>query len=291
MCCTVFANLFLCEVKMTRKIKTVDELTFSDDGMFQEVLRDSKISAELVELLLGVKVDHVEYPELEKVIEPFYTTKGVRLDVYLKDNNKVIDVELQCYPQEALGKRMRYYEAMLDMDALMKGEDYSQLKDSYVLFICKYDPFRDESGKAFRLSRYTFTNSCRENNQVELNDKSHKVVYNSSCYEKEKDERIKALLRYVQKNEPGEDDLSNRLNALVKKIKENEEFRRIYAAMNLHDRDIRKEGYEDGSRQKAIEAAVMLVKKYNASAEVAAKDAGAPLEKVLEALELVSEGV
>ena len=60
--------------------------------MFQAVLRDPEISAELVELLLGIKVKRVEYPELEKVIEPFYTTKGVRLDVYLKDEDKAIDV-------------------------------------------------------------------------------------------------------------------------------------------------------------------------------------------------------
>ena len=57
--------------------KRFEDLTFADDGMFQAVLRDPAISAELVELLLGVQVDHVEYPELEKVIEPFYTSKGV----------------------------------------------------------------------------------------------------------------------------------------------------------------------------------------------------------------------
>ena len=89
--------------------KPVDELTFADDGMFQEVMRDAQISAELVERLLHIKVGHVEYPELEKTIKPFYTTKGVRLDVYLKDQDKIIDVELQCYPQDALGKRTRYY--------------------------------------------------------------------------------------------------------------------------------------------------------------------------------------
>lgn len=87
--------------------KPVDKLTFADDGMFQEVMRNPEICAELIERLLHLKVGHVEYPELEKAIKPFYTTKGVRLDVYLKDEDKIIDVELQCYPQEALGKRTR----------------------------------------------------------------------------------------------------------------------------------------------------------------------------------------
>ena len=99
--------------------KPVDELTFTDDGMFQEVLRNPEICAELVERLLHVRVNHIEYPELEKTIAPYYTTKGVRLDVYLKDIDKIIDVELQSYPQDALGKRTRYYQSMIDMDSLM----------------------------------------------------------------------------------------------------------------------------------------------------------------------------
>ncbi len=69
------------------RTKTVDELTFTDNGMFQEVLRDPEICAELIERLLHVRVKHIEYPELEKTIAPYYTTKGVRLDVYLKDED------------------------------------------------------------------------------------------------------------------------------------------------------------------------------------------------------------
>lgn len=157
--------------------KPVEELTFADDGMFQAVLRDPQICAELVERLLGVRVRRVDYPALEKAIKPFYTSKGVRLDVYLKDEDKVIDVEMQAQPQDALGKRVRYYEAMVDMDCLMKGEDYTELKESYVLFICKHDPFVDEKKKPVGLPRYTFRNVCQENNLVNLDDKSLKVIY------------------------------------------------------------------------------------------------------------------
>ncbi len=45
-----------------------------------------------------------------------------------------------------------------------------------------------------------------------------------------------------------------------------------------------RDGKEAGEQQKAIEDAVTLVKKYNATPEVAAADIGAPLDKVLEAL-------
>lgn len=179
--------------------KKFEDLTFADDWMFQAVLKDPLISAELVELLLGVRVGRVEYPELEKAIRPFYSTKGVRLDVYLF---------------------------------------------------------------------------------VNLDDKSLKVIYNASAYESEKDERIRALLRFVQTNESGGDDFSNRLDALVKKMKKSEKLRQEYMAMNLHDHDMIKRGREE----KAVEDATILVRDFNADPKVAAEKMSAPLDKVLEAL-------
>ena len=92
--------------------KTIEELTFTDDGMFQAVLREPDICAELIERLLHLRIKTVEYPELEKKIAPYYSSKGVRLDVYLKDDDKIIDIEIQSYSQEALGKRTRYYQSL-----------------------------------------------------------------------------------------------------------------------------------------------------------------------------------
>ena len=44
------------------------------------------------------------------------------------------------------------------------------------------------------------------------------------------------------------------------------------------------QGLQQGEEKKAIEDAIMLVQKYNASPEVAAKDMKAPLELVLASL-------
>ena len=52
--------------------------------------------------------------------------------------------------REDIGKRTRYYQSMIDIDSLLKGAVYSELKESYVIFICTSDPF--ESG----LPVYTF---------------------------------------------------------------------------------------------------------------------------------------
>ena len=128
---------------------------------------------------------------MEKAIAPYYTSKGVRLDVYLKDSDKVIDIECQANLKPALGKRTRYYQSMIDIDSLMKGEEYEKLKESYILFICKNDPFKDENEKHFGLPCYTFKNICTEDDEVNLDDKTIKVIYNASAYEKENAKKMK----------------------------------------------------------------------------------------------------
>ena len=265
--------------------KPFEELNFADDGMFQAVMKNPEASAELVERLLGVRVKGVKYPKLEKKIAPYYATKGVRLDVYLKDENKVIDVELQTYEMDALGKRTRYYQSMVDIDSLMKGEDYTELKDSYILFICKFDPFKDKNERTHGLYRYTFRNVCAEKNSVNLDDKCLKVVYNASAYEKAEDPKVRALLKFIQTNEPGEDPFANQLEDFVVKARANEKFRREYLAMNLRDRDMMK----IGAREKAVEDARNMLKKNYPTSDIA-EITGIPLDQVLELQkELVAE--
>ena len=266
--------------------KSVDELTFTDDGMFQAVMHNPEVCAEIIEKLLHVRVKKIEYPELEKTIAPYYTSKSIRLDVYLKDEDKVIDVECQSYSMDAIGKRTRYYQSLIDSDSLMKGQDYSELKDSYVLFICNYDPFENSEKQPYGLPCYTFRSICLENPDVDLNDKCLKVIYNSKDYEKESDEKLRAFLHYVCTNEPGEDDFSKRISALVEQIKQNEKFRSDYAAMNLHERDITRkakaEGLTEGRQEKAVESAINLLKMKLGSPEQIAKATELPLEQVLE---------
>ena len=133
----------------------------------------------------------------------------------------------------------------------------------------------NETKSGYGLPRYTFRNICVENNSVNLDDKTLKVVYNSSAYKSVKDEKVRALLRFIQTNEPGEDDFSKRLSEFVAKAKENEKFRKEYADMNLHDFDIMTEAKEE----KAVETAENLLKEGDAPEKVA-RCTGLPLEQV-----------
>ena len=72
-------------------LKPIEELELADDYMFMAVMRDEEICTELLERLLKIKIEKVEYPELQKEIRPYYESKGVRLDVYVKDSNHIFD--------------------------------------------------------------------------------------------------------------------------------------------------------------------------------------------------------
>ena len=106
--------------------KKFDDLTFADHYMFEKVLHENQdVCQELLERLLKIKIDHIEYPEIEKTISPYYETKGVRLDVYVKDSDNVFDIELQNINDEDLSLRTRFYQSLLDSDNLLKGQHYA----------------------------------------------------------------------------------------------------------------------------------------------------------------------
>ncbi|MBQ7165331.1 MAG: Rpn family recombination-promoting nuclease/putative transposase [Treponema sp.] len=252
------------------EFKPIDQLVFSDDFMFGAVMSEPKICKEVLELLLQIKIDHIEYPELQKPISPFYSKKGVRLDVYVAGSDKVFDVECQSYRIESIGKRTRYYQAMLDTDSLLKGADYSELKESYIIFICLDDPF------GFGLPAYTFERKCRENALVDLDDETHHVIFNAAAYEKEANPGIREFLSFVRNN-TAESDLTREIANMVQAKKFEQTFVNEYLAWNLHDKDVerrgRKEGRKEGLKEGERERSVTLARKFMSMGHTAEESA------------------
>ena len=126
----------------TRKIKAFEDLTIADDFMFGAVMSEEKNLKPLLEYILNIKIDHISYPERQKVIDVNYESKGIRLDVYCEDDkNTVYSVEMQVADKGNLPKRIRYYHDMIDLNIFDKGEDYRKLQKSFVIFICCFDTF------------------------------------------------------------------------------------------------------------------------------------------------------
>ena len=220
-------------------MKPIEELTFTDDYMFGYVMRNEEICKGLLERLLQIKIERLEYPELQKSITPHYENKGVRLDVYVQDSNRVFDVEVQNILDDDLPTRTRYYQSMMDIDLLLKGKNYSELKESYVIFVCKDDFFGEN------LPCYSFSNLCHEKLNLELGDKTHKIIFNASAFSKEKDLERKSLLEYIN-NKKSTSDFTKMIDLLVEKTKENQTFRGDYMAWGLAEQDAEKRGYNAG---------------------------------------------
>ena len=122
--------------------------------MFRLVMEKPELCRQLLERILDTQISKIVYPEAEKSLEAQLTSKGIRLDIYVTlEDGTVIDVEMQAADstKDTLAKRTRYYQSILDNDALKKGELYSKLRQTIIIFICTFDPFNRN------FSRYTFT--------------------------------------------------------------------------------------------------------------------------------------
>ena len=263
-------------IKRSDFVKPVDELTFTDDYMFGYVMRNEEICKGLLERLLQIKIERLEYPELQKSITPHYENKGVRLDVYVQDSTRVFDVEVQNILDDELPTRTRYYQSMMDIDLLLKGKKYSELKECYVIFVCKDDFFGEN------LPCYSFSNLCHEKTNLELGDKTHKIIFNASSFSKEKDLERKSLLEYIN-NKKSTSYFTKMIDQLVEKTKENQTFRGDYMAWGLAEQDAEKRGYNagiaDGAEQAKIDTAKKLLLE-NLPIDLIVRTTGLPLETI-----------
>ena len=261
--------------------KSIQDLCFADDFMFGEVMKDERICKGVIERLLHIKIDHIEYPELQKELSPLYTQKGVRLDVYVAGSDKVFDIEAQSYKLDDIGERMRYYQAMIDIDNLMRGMSYSELKESYILFLCTHDPL------GYGLPVYTFERMCKENATVQLNDKTHHIIFNAEAANDENDQELKDFMTFLKSNEANS-DFTKEIASMVQTKKFQQSFINEYLAWNLHDDDVKKRGVAEGIKigmaQGKVSAYFDLIKSGLLSVKDAAQKLGMSEDAVKDGL-------
>ena len=177
---------------MAREIKPYEELELKDDFMFGLIMHDPKYVKPFLEMILKIKIRKVVYPQSQKSIDLSANAKAIRLDVYVEDDqNTVFNLEMQTSDNRNLPKRMRYYQGVIDLNILQKGQDYTKLKKSYVIFICTFDPF----GEGRHI--YTFCNTCQENTALTLDDDAVKIILSTKGTMDDVSPEIKRILDYI----------------------------------------------------------------------------------------------
>ena len=224
-------------IKISEKWK---QLTISNDFIFNVVMKDEVICKRVLEMLLNKSVGEIKYIDSQKVIDITYTSKGVRLDVYVEDEKRIYNIEMQIVDKKDLPKRSRYYTSMIDLNTLGKGEIYKNLKDSVIIFICKFDPFDAN------LPRYTFKTFCEEEKSIALNDGNVKIFFNTKAFEDANTEDLKSFLEFVETDKVNNNELVEELYKKINEIKSNEWRKAEYMKLELDLQEKYNEGLEKG---------------------------------------------
>ena len=225
--------------------KKFEELTISDDFMFGIIMRQSEYCKPFLETILGIKIEHIEYPKTQETIDLDLRAKSVRLDVYVDDaENTVYNIEMQNSSNPNLPKRSRYYQDMIDLNILDKGCDYEELKNGIVIFVCTFDPFGQ--GRHY----YSFENVCLEDSSLKLNDGTKKILLNTKGILDDVNPRLKKLLDFIDGQQP-EDEFTQELSIAVESAKHSKKWRLEYMNLELKLRDKYREGIKDCAQESA----------------------------------------
>ena len=135
-------------------------------------------------------------------------------------------------------------------------EEYAELPDSYVVFMCDFDPFGE------RKYRYTFQMQCEESDRTPLED-GRKIVFLSTCGENEGEisKELLAFLKFVKadlKESQGDfhDDYVKKLQEFIRHVKESREMEERFMTLEEMLKDERKEGRLEA--QKKIVSKMLL---------------------------------
>ena len=236
----------------TRKFK---DLTIRDAFMFAAVMSDPEICRRVLELALGIPISEVHI-QTEKTMAYHSEYHGVRLDVYAADVDRTrFNVEMQVTLQRFLPKRSRYYHDQIDMDALLAGDSYENLPDTYVIFICDFDPFGDG------LYRYSTGMVCEETGKS-VSDGVKTVYLNAHGRNREDiPEELLQFLDYV-KNIGRTEEISTtdpfvrHLQDSIDKIKQNRGMEERYMLLEEMMRNEKQKGIQEGSQKMLVQCII-----------------------------------
>ena len=211
-------------LRKDKRIAKWSKLTLRNNFMFRLVMEKQELCKKLIECILGIKIKSISYMEHEKSFEANLKSKGIRLDLFVIDEDGVAyDIEMQMDNsyKEFLGRRTRYYISTMDNNALKKGERYSQLRKSYVIFICTFDPF----GRG--LAKYTFNAICNEDHSLVLDDGVTRVFINTEGDRHRISKELASLIGYISTGEVT-DDYTKDLDEEVRTLRNDDGRERDY---------------------------------------------------------------
>lgn len=235
------------------KEKEIKNIPFTDDFMFSLVMRDAEICRDFLRMILPeedfgeirmMESDNPLIPDELMSVQTQRTLKfgldahGVRFDAYAKSRDVWTEIEMQTYKGTHVGKRARYYQANMDLDALEQGKPYKKLPRSYVIFICTFDYVG--AGEPLYIFR------TRDEKGLILNDDTYKIILNTACPSEKVPDNLKSFYSYIKAPDTAQPSaLVEKIDREVRKYNTSEWRRRQMTLQELMD--IKYEiGHEEG---------------------------------------------
>ena len=233
--------------------KRLQDLTIKDNFMFGAVMSIEENCIAFLVMVLGFPIEKVVVSkERSMIYHPEY--RGVRLDIYARDEKHThYNVEMQARRQADLGKRSRYYHSQIDVECLEKGLPYEELPNTFVIFICDFDPF------GCGLYYYSFQNECQEDTRAKLCD-GNKMIF-LSTKGKNKEQMPQSLVKFLkfveadlaESEEDFDDELVRQFQTSIRKIKTSREMGERYMLFEELLKEERQEGLAQGRQENARE--------------------------------------
>ena len=230
------------------KKKIIASLTLMDDIFMQVVLEEQACTEYILQTILDKSSLKLMEQRLQKRL-PNLHGRALVLDCLCTDEKGLLyNIEVQNSSAGAIPKRARYHAALMDTHTLKKGEKFSKLPESYVIFITD----KDVLGEGEQL--YQIERVIRKSGNL-FKDGSHILYFNTA---RQDDNVLGKLARDFKEANPKEIQ-SKVLSHRVASLKEGKLDREGEKKMNVLLEKYRKKAVEEGiekGMEKGIEKGI-----------------------------------
>ena len=230
------------------KKKIIASLTLMDDLFMQVVLEEQACTEYILQTILDKSSLKLMEQRLQKRL-PNLHGRALVLDCLCTDEKGLLyNIEVQNSSAGAIPKRARYHAALMDTHTLKKGEKFSKLPESYVIFITD----KDVLGEGEQL--YQIERVIRKSGNL-FKDGSHILYFKTA---RQDDNALGKLARDFKEANPKEIQ-SKVLSHRVASLKEGKLDREGEKKMNVLLEKYRKKAVEEGiekGMEKGIEKGI-----------------------------------
>jgi len=230
------------------KKKIIASLTLMDDLFMQVVLEEQACTEYILQTILDKSSLKLKEQRLQKRL-PNLHGRALVLDCRCTDEKGLLyNIEVQNSSAGAIPKRARYHAALMDTHTLKKGEKFSKLPESYVIFITD----KDVLGEGEQL--YQIERVIRKSGNL-FKDGSHILYFNTT---RQDDNALGKLAKDLKEANPKEIQskvLSHRVASLKEGKLDKEGEKKMNVLLEKYRKKAVEEGMEKGM-EKGIEKGI-----------------------------------